>query len=284
MPSRSGPWSGRCVAGPILRYPGICATNPPLIAAPGLTPLVQPASPAHLPTMTNLPAKPGPSAVADFLRKVESLPQVRPASGRRGRLLFAMDATASRQPTWDRACQLQGEMFLATRDLGGLAVQLAYFRGFQEFAATPFLADAAELTRRMTGVQCLGGQTQIQRVLDHALAETRRDRIHALVLVGDAVEEPLDPLCHAAGQLGLHGTPVFAFHEGGNPRAAEAFRQIAKVSGGAYAPFDASSAAGLRDLLRAVAAYAAGGRAALTRLPGPAAQRIAGQLPAPKGG
>ena len=234
--------------------------------------------------MTNLPAKPGPSAVADFLRKVESLPQVRPASGRRGRLVFAMDATASRQPSWDRACQLQGEMFLATRDLGGLAVQLTYFRGFQEFAATPFLTDAAELTRRMTGVQCLGGQTQIQRVLDHALAETRRDRIHVLVLVGDAVEEPLDALCHAAGQLGLHGTPVFAFHEGGNTQAGEAFRQIAKVSGGAYAPFDASSAAGLRDLLRAVAAYAAGGRAALARLPGPAAQRIAGQLPAPKGG
>lgn len=234
--------------------------------------------------MSNLPAKPGSSAVAEFLARVERLPQVRPASGRRGRLVFAIDATASRQPSWDRACQLQGEMFLATRDLGGLAVQLAYFRGFQEFAATPFLTDAADLTRRMTGVQCLGGQTQIERVLRHALAETRRDRIHALILVGDAVEEAVDPLCHLAGQLGLHGTPVFAFHEGGNPRAAEAFRQLAKVSGGAYAPFDAASAAGLRELLRAVAAYAAGGRAALTRLPGAAARRIAGQLPAPREG
>lgn len=234
--------------------------------------------------MSNLPAKPGTTAVAEFLRRVESLPQVRPASGRRGRLLFAIDATASRQPSWDRACQLQGEMFAATRDLGGLAVQLAYFRGFQEFAATPFLTDAGELTRRMTGVQCLGGQTQIQRVLDHALLGTKQDRIHALVLVGDAVEEPLDPLCHAAGQLGLHGTPVFTFHEGGNPAAAEGFRQIAKVSGGAYAPFDAASAAALRDLLRAVAVYAAGGRHALARLAGPAARRIAGQLPAPRAG
>jgi hypothetical protein len=250
-------------------------------SAPGAGTLAPPGLPAHLLGMSNLPAKPGSTAVAEFLRRVESLPTVRPATGRCGRLVFAIDATASRQPSWDRACQLQGEMFLATRDIGGLAVQLAYFRGFMEFAATPFLTDAAELTRRMTGVQCLGGQTQIQRVLDHVLAESRRDRVHALILVGDAVEEPVDPLCHVAGQLGLHGTPVFTFHEGGQPTAGAAFRQIAKVSGGAYVPFDAASAAALRDLLRAVAVYAAGGRAALARLPGAAAQRIAGQLPAP---
>jgi hypothetical protein len=97
------------------------------------------------------------------------------------------------------------------------------------------------------------------------------------------VEEAVDPLCHLAGQLGIHGTPCFTFHEGGNPVAGEAFRQIARVSGGAYVPFDSASAGALRDLLRAVAVYAAGGRGALARLPGPAAGRIAGQLPAPKG-
>jgi hypothetical protein len=236
--------------------------------------------------MSNLPEKTAKGdaasgAVAAFLQRVASLPQARPATGRPGRLLFAIDATASRQPTWDRACQLQGEMFQATRDLGGLAVQLAYFRGYMEFAATPFLTDANELTRRMTGVRCLGGRTQIGRVLDHALAETRRERVHALILVGDAVEEQVDPLCHTAGQLGLLGTPVFTFHEGGHPAPEAAFRQIAKLSGGAYAPFDMASAATLRALLRAVAVFAAGGRAALARLPGGEAARIAGQLPAP---
>ena len=119
-------------------------------------------------------------------------------------------------------------------------------------------------------------------MLEHALEETARERVHALVFVGDAVEEPVDPLCHAAGQLGLRGLPVFAFHEGGDRKAGEALRQIAQLSGGAYAPFDAASAATLRDLLRAVAVYAAGGRDALTRLPGGAARSIAGQLPAPK--
>ena len=231
--------------------------------------------------MSSLPDKPASAAVAAFLSKMASLPQVRPASGRRGRLIFAIDATASRQPSWDRACQLQGEMFLATRDLGGLEIQLAYYRGFMEFAATPFLADAGELARRMSGVQCLGGQTQIRRLAEHVLAETRRERVNALVFVGDAVEEPPDPICHLAGQLGLHGTPAFLFHEGTDPVAGNVFRQVARLSGGAYAPFDSAAPEALRELLRAVAVYAAGGRSALERLPGTAARRIAGQLPGP---
>lgn len=219
--------------------------------------------------------------MAAFLAKVNSM-AVRPASGPRGRLLFMMDATASRQPSWDRACHLMAEMFAATREIGGLAVQLAYWRGYMEFAATPFLTDAAELTRRMAAVQCLGGQTQVLRALSHALAETRKARVHACILVGDALEEPLDPICHAAGQLGLHGSPVFAFHEGPDPASAEAFRQIAKVSGGAFARFDSRSAETLRELLRAVAVFAAGGRAGLAALPGAVAQGVLAQLPPPR--
>jgi hypothetical protein len=230
-----------------------------------------------------LPTKPGASgAVADFLKRLERMPAVR-AAGEPARLVFGMDATASRQPTWDRACQVQGEMFLATRDIGGLAVSLAYYRGFQEFAATPFLTDAAELARRMSGVACLGGQTQILRLLRHTLAETKAKRVAALVFVGDAMEEDVDALCHAAGELGLRGTPVFLFHEGHDPVAGNAFRQVAQLSGGAYAPFDGASPDALRELLRAVAVFAAGGRPALQRLPGQAAVRIAGQLPAPRG-
>lgn len=231
--------------------------------------------------MTRLPAKPETAAVAAFLRKVEAMPSVRATSARRGRLIFAVDATASRQPAWDRACHLQSEMFLATRDLGGLAVQLAYWRGYMEFAATPFLTDTAELARRMSGVSVLGGQTQVLRCLEHALAETRREKVNAVVLVGDALEEAVDPICHVAGQLALQGTPVFCFQEGHDRVAEAGFRQIAMVSGGAWAPFDADSAEALRALLRAVAVFAAGGRAALTRLPGREAARIAGQLPAP---
>lgn len=227
--------------------------------------------------MSQLTPKPGSSAVAAFLAQARAV-AARPAAPPTARLLFIMDATASRQPSWDRACHVMGEMFAATRELGGLAIQLAYWRGHMEFAATPFLADGAELTRRMAGVRCLGGQTQMLRALTHALEETRRARVHACVLVGDALEEALDPICHVAGQLGLHGTPVFAFHEGGEPKSADGFRQVAKLSGGAFAPFDSSSADALRDLLRAVAVFAAGGRAGLVALPGPAAKRMAAQL------
>jgi hypothetical protein len=174
-------------------------------------------------------------------------------------------------------------MFLAVRDVGGLAVSLCYYRGFGEFAATPFLTSAEDLARRMSGVTCLGGQTQVLRTMRHALEETRREKVNAVILIGDAFEEEVDPVCHVAGQLGLHGTPVFAFQEGRSPIAEAAFRQVAKLSGGAWAPFDAASAEALRDLLRAVAVFAAGGPAALARLASPSARRIAGQLPAPQG-
>ena len=197
--------------------------------------------------MTKLPDRLGNPAVTAFLQKVAAMPAVRPASGRPGRLIFAIDATASRQPSWDRACQLQAEMFMAVRDVGGLAVSLAYFRGFQEFAATPFLTNADDLARRMTGVTCLGGQTQILRTLKHALAETQREKVNAVIFIGDAFEEDVDAVCHVAGELGLRGTPVFCFQEGGNPIAERAFRQVATLSGGAWAPSSRRPASAARS-------------------------------------
>lgn len=197
-----------------------------------------------------------------FLRKAGEVP-VRPEADGGGRLVFALDATASREPTWDRACQLQGEMFQATASLGGLAVQLCYYRGFGEFKASKWLTNWADLVRSMTSVFCLGGQTQIAKVLRHAIAETKRRRINALVFVGDCMEEDVDHLCGLAGELGLLGVPAFMFHEGGEPVAARVFRHIARLTKGAYCTFDSSSAKQLRDLLSAAAVYAAGGHAAL---------------------
>ncbi|MEX0922930.1 MAG: VWA domain-containing protein [Rhodovibrionaceae bacterium] len=196
-----------------------------------------------------------------FLDKVRSAPQ--PSGGGRGRLIFAMDATASRQPTWDRACHLQGEMFLSTQALGGLEVQLVFYRGFKECKTSKWMTDSPALLKAMTSVACLAGQTQIGRVLSHALTETEKRQVNALVFVGDAMEEDVDHLGHLAGQLGLKGLPCFIFHEGRDPIARNAFEQIAKLSGGACCSFDGSSAQQLKDLLSAVAVYAAGGRKAL---------------------
>lgn len=209
-----------------------------------------------------LPAKSAQVEIDAFLAKVASTPVARAGSSR-GRMIFAMDATASREPTWDRACQIQSEMFLETGTLGGLDIQLCYYRGFREFYASPWLGSSAELLAQMREVRCAGGMTQIERVLKHTGAESRRDKVNALVFVGDCMEENIDQLCHLAGELGILGVPVFLFHEGDDQAAERTFREIARLTGGAYCRFDASSAQQLQDLLSAVAVYAAGGRKAL---------------------
>ena len=200
-----------------------------------------------------------------FLRKVAAIP-VRPTTGTGGRLIFSLDATASRQPTWDQACQLQGQMFQETAALGGLEVQLSYYRGFGEFEAGAWTADSKILTREMSGVFCLAGETQIAKVLRHTVQETKKKRVNALVFVGDCVEEEIDKLGAVAGELGLLGVPAFLFQEGGDTVADFAFGQIARLTGGAHCRFDAGSAKMLRELLSAVAVFAAGGRKALENL------------------
>ena len=191
------------------------------------------------------------------------MPVAKPTTGQRGRLIFAMDATASREPTWDRACHIQGEMFEQTANLGGLEIQLCYYRSYHEFHVTSWLAHSEDLLQKMTEVRCLGGYTQIEKVLHHAVQETRQQKVNALVFVGDCMEEEVDRLCRIAGELGLHQVPVFIFHEGFDKRAEQAFRQIARLTMGSYCAFDANSAQQLKDLLSAVAVYAAGGRRAL---------------------
>jgi hypothetical protein len=177
----------------------------------------------------------------------------------RPRLIFALDATMSRQPTWDLACKVQGEMFAAAAGVGGLAVQLVYFRGFDECRSSHWVVDPRALTVLMTKIDCRGGQTQIGRVLRHVRTEMAIAPVRVLVFVGDAMEEPIDDLCALAGELGLLGVKAFMFHEGRDPAAANAFKEIARLTGGAYACFDARAPGALAELLRAAAAYATRG-------------------------
>ena len=202
------------------------------------------------------------SDVSAFLEKVVSTP-ARRTPGEAGRLIFGMDATASRESTWDRACHLQGQMFDATADIGDLSVQLCYYRGFNEFHHSAWCSSAGDLLQEMSGVRCLGGYTQIGKMLNHASGEHRRQKVRAVVFVGDAVEEDPDELCHLAGKLGVLKVPLFMFQEGHEPAVRSTFQQMARLSGGAFAPFNLASASELKNLLAAVAVYAAGGRRAL---------------------
>ena len=206
----------------------------------------------------------GSASVAAFLDQVNAMPTL--SAGARGKLVIALDATMSRQPTWDLACSLQAEMFRTASSIGGLAIQLVYFRGLAECRASRFVSDGQTLSAMMNKIRCEGGQTQIGRVLDHLRDAAKRDGVRAFVYVGDAMEESADLILARAGEIGLLGIRGFIFQEGQDPQAERVFRDIARLTGGAYARFDHSAPATLADLLRAAAAYAAGGREALLNL------------------
>lgn len=201
--------------------------------------------------------------IAAFVTKARALGPLR-ADGKRGRLVFALDATMSRQPTWDTACQIQAEMFQETSKIGGLDVQLVYFRGFGECRASRWVKDSSQLAGLMTGIDCRGGYTQIGKVLTHVLKESKKQKVDALVYVGDCLEEEIDALSNKAGELGLLGVPAFIFQEGHEPNAERGFREIARLTKGAYCRFDSGARDQLRELLSAVAVFVAGGHKALS--------------------
>src|SRR3954463_13101471 len=107
-----------------------------------------------------------PDDIAAFVAKARAMSPH--ASGARGRLVFALDATLSRQPTWDMACALQADMFREAAAIGTLDIRLVYYRGFNECRATGWISDSAELARLMGKIDCRGGQTQIGKILTEA--------------------------------------------------------------------------------------------------------------------
>jgi hypothetical protein len=193
--------------------------------------------------------------VEEFLAKAEWDP-----APVRKRLVFAVDATASRQPTWDLASQVQGAMFIEAGRYGGLDVQLVYYRGFNECRSSKFFAGSAPLIAAMSKSACQGGHTQLVKVLKHVAKEHEQSPVAAVILVGDACEEKLDDVGHAAG---LVRVPVYSFLEGHDAAGEAAFRTIARATGGALIPFNSNAPNQLRELLGAVAAYVVGGLEAL---------------------
>src|SRR6516162_4829079 len=196
----------------------------------------------------------------------------------RGRLLFALDATASRQPTWDTACNLQAEMFREVATIGKLDMQLVYYRGLGECRASRWISDPKQLAKTMSQIMCHAGETQIEKVLIHAKKETKLLQVSTLVFVGDALEESPDTLAHEAGNLGRLGVPAFMFHENHNRLVEQTFQDIARLTHGAYCRFDKGSARQLGDLLKAVAAFATGGMPALAAQHNASAIKLLSQL------
>ena len=229
-----------------------------------------------------MPKTPAPSPdVQRFLQAANAAVPAR-RENRPHRILFALDATASREPTWDMAMALHAELFQAAASTSAdtaVAVQLAYYRGYNEFHVSPWSTSPTELLRHMTGVSCRGGMTRIERVLAHALREARLEPIKAAVFVGDCCEEPPHALTAAAGRLALFKLPFFMFQEGREPLATRVFSDIARITGGAHAPFTAGGADRLRALFGVVAQYATHGRQGLREIKHDAARAVLAQLP-----
>jgi len=195
-----------------------------------------------------------------------------------GRLIFALDATASRRPTWEMACQLQAQMFEEVKTTGGLSVQLVYYRGLEECRASKWISRPDHLYGLMEKIDCRMGHTHIGKILTHAQRETRLLKVSALTFVGDACEEDPDKLAHEAGELGRLGVPVFLFQEGHDREVERTFREIARLTHGAYSRFDPGAARQLAELLKAVAVFATGGLTVLADQHNAGAVKLLSQL------
>jgi hypothetical protein len=214
-------------------------------------------------------------AAIDAVRKKLAAQTAGIAPGQRARLIFAIDATASRAHCWEMAREIQAEMFQEVAKVGGLDVKLAYYRA-SEFETSDWVSDGLTLADNMAKITCVSGNTQIEKVLSHTRREHARQKVQALVFVGDATEEAPTVLYDAARGLGL---PVFLFQEGDDPEVTRTFRDIARLTNGAHCSFTPGAARELAELLRAVAAYAAGGRNALLANKSGAAAKLLLQLP-----
>jgi len=214
--------------------------------------------------MSNTALRPASKRVDDFLAKFDP---VKP------RVVFCVDATASRQPTWDSAAMLQAQMFHAA---GDISAQLVYFRGWNgEVRASQWFDNPAALADAMSKITCVAGHTQIEKTLKHAAREHAAKPIAALILISDSCEEEESALYAAARKLPV---PVFMFQEGRSEVVAGIYARIAEITGGALAQFDSSSAAKLGELLKAVAVYATGGLKALEAQNGAAARLLLTQI------
>ncbi len=236
------------------------------------------------PSGSDIEGSSNPEEIQEFLSKARSA-QLQsaqtPIPRTDARLIFAMDATMSRQPTWDLAISLQADMFSVVEEIDGLMVQLVFFRGLRECKSSKWVSEAAILRSYMASVQCRAGRTKINKILKHALRETKQNKVNAVVYIGDAVEENPDQLAHLAGKLKIFGVPLFMFQEGGDLAVRSIFKELATISGGAYHPFNPNAANELAELLKSVAAFTAGGKKgleALVKLGNKAAPTLLAQL------
>jgi hypothetical protein len=175
----------------------------------------------------------------------------------RPRLVFAVDATASREPAWAAARQVTDALFKALP--GELDVALAVHGGSHVHTFTAFTTNANTLRDHAAGVSCRAGLTRLLPILSTSL---KQRAVRVVIYIGDVFEESVLHGRRLADSMGAQGTKLIVLHDTADPAArrdAEVFWDLAKRTGGCVLPFDATAPSRLRDLLSAVAVYAVGG-------------------------
>ncbi len=213
---------------------------------------------------TNLPTK---SAKQSFLEKAKALSKPNKVDSTKiaaalkitPKLLFSMDATASRQGSWDVAQQITSSMFDVIP--GGLKIALAHHSGGELGHVTAFRDDPAFFKSEIAKVRCRAGETALCEILEEA---TKISRLSTLIYIGDCFEESLERAKALSEELKEKKVPCFMFIEGRDPMAQSAFNLIAEITGGAVFPFELEAVIHIKEKLDAIAAYAAGGIKMLT--------------------
>lgn len=226
---------------------------------------------ARLRTLATTAVSAVPSVAASVVTALtDARPPAETGAPVRPRLIFGVDATASREPAWATARQVTDALVKALP--GELDVALAVHGGSRVHTFTAFTNDAATLRDRAAGVECVAGLTRLLPILSASL---ERPNVRVVVYIGDVFEENITQGRLVADSMGARGTKLFVLHDTADPSArrdAELFWDLAKRTGGCVLPFDARAAGRLRDLLSAVAVYAVGGekllRARRHELPG----------------
>jgi hypothetical protein len=200
-------------------------------------------------------ARPAAAALRAALTHAEPPPDTHAPA--RPRLVFAVDATASREPAWAAARQVTDALVKALP--GELDVALAVHGGSRVHTFTPFTNDPSTLRDHAAGVTCQAGLTRLLPILSAGL---KAPSVRVVVYIGDVFEESLAHGRLLADTMGRQSIRLIVLHDTVDPgarRDAEVFWDLARRTGGCVLPFDANAPGRLRDLLSAVAVYAVGG-------------------------
>ncbi len=87
-------------------------------------------------------------------------------AGGRGRLIFALDATASRSRDMGSRDRASGFDVRRGREGRRASIQLIFFRG-AEYQASNWTTNAQVLAAKIRKISCVGGTTRWGRVLGH---------------------------------------------------------------------------------------------------------------------